>query len=298
MGLAACAPRRENPADPKRGLLSRRPTRPRPKPQELPESAPPTGDRLSIGHVVGRAASLWVGSIVPFTVLSVVVQLPWIVWRVLLLRGAVPAPPPVIEKILSYAVEPALGFVASGLMCYVVLQRMAGRSVGTAQAVGGGGGVLPKALGAGLVTTAYSTALFLAGFALGGLGSAALFLGSVLAVFGLIALCQCWVAVPAAVAERTRPFAAVRRSFALTRGSKWRIFLLVLLPIPLVFVPYVVFGIPLKGGHLTPDALLFELAIDVLVISPLYAAMAAVSYHQLRHAKDGLSSEAIAAVFD
>jgi len=104
------------------------------------------------------------------------------------------------------------------------------------------------------------------------------------------------VAVPACVVERLGPFRSLGRSRALTKGYRWRIF-----GIWLVLALVSGIGSNILGLILAPAGT----AITVLVSMVWQASMtayqaisAAVIYHDLRVAKEGVDIEHIASVFD
>jgi hypothetical protein len=106
-----------------------------------------------------------------------------------------------------------------------------------------------------------------------------------------------FVAVAACVVERRGPFAAMKRSNQLTKGHRWRIFGLLLLLVLVSMLASVLIGLILRP--LGSTILIF---IVNLVWSAswgaYYAVSVAVSYHDLRVAKEGIDIEQIASVFD
>ena len=125
-----------------------------------------------------------------------------------------------------------------------------------------------------------------------------LLLGAVLLVFPALMLTAGWyVAAPVCVVERQGPVESLRRSAALTKGHRWKIF-------GISMVLAIVGGIILKVLTLILGATLGLLAetLGTLVWQALYGAFSAivvvVLYHDLRVAKEGVDVERIAAVFD
>jgi hypothetical protein len=121
------------------------------------------------------------------------------------------------------------------------------------------------------------------------------------ALLGLAALALLYtmwfVAVAACVVDRRWPFSALRRSAQLTKGFRWRIFgllLLLLVTSTIVSLMIRLLASPLGGIPLTFVAGLAWAA----VIGAFYAIVVAVSYHDLRVAKEGMDIEQIASVFD
>jgi hypothetical protein len=106
-----------------------------------------------------------------------------------------------------------------------------------------------------------------------------------------------FVAVATCVVERRGPFAAMGRSRQLTKGYRWRIFGLLLLLFAVSIIISVLIELvlrPAAGTILTFLVALFWTAIW----GAYYAVTVAVSYHDLRVAKEGVDIEQIVAVFD
>ena len=141
----------------------------------------------------------------------------------------------------------------------------------------------------------------------------AFIVGAMLLVVPAIIWAMMWfVAVPACVVERTGVFGAFRRSRALTRGYRWRIFGL--------YVAYLLLGFAVgitlaavTGTVLfpaTPEEVIeaFEDNLSVLrvaasvistmITSVIGATLVASIYYELRQVKEGIGPEALAAVFD
>jgi uncharacterized membrane protein len=117
-----------------------------------------------------------------------------------------------------------------------------------------------------------------------------------------------WVAVPAAVIERNG-LSALPRSAALTKGYRWRIFGLLLVLFFILFVLSLPIGA--IGGVLVLMAMSGDGSVDVVITiimalnwivasftGAFSAVVYAVSYHDLRVAKEGADTQQIASVFD
>jgi hypothetical protein len=130
------------------------------------------------------------------------------------------------------------------------------------------------------------------------------FLVALLMVIGLICLIipglflyTIWfVSVAACVVERTGARASMRRSRELTKGHRWKVFGIVLLLILLSLVN------PLLQLVLTSAAgetlALIGTAIWTAIGSAFSSVIIAVTYYELRAAKEGIDIEQIASVFD
>ena len=118
-----------------------------------------------------------------------------------------------------------------------------------------------------------------------------------LAVPGFIFLTMFYVVVPICVVESLGPIRSLGRSRELTKGRRWQIFAIYLIPAVVIGILNLVilrFGVRLAGiaGYATSTFLL-------TAIGGTYQAIVnIVTYHGLRSAKEGLDIEQLAAVFD
>jgi hypothetical protein len=118
-----------------------------------------------------------------------------------------------------------------------------------------------------------------------------------LIVPGLILLTMWWVATPACVVERTGPWTSLKRSAALTKGHRWKIFgLILLLFIVNIIVSQIIEVVVLSVGS-DILSILGRLLWGAL-FGAYYAIAVVMTYHDLRVAKEGIDIEQIAAVFD
>jgi hypothetical protein len=120
---------------------------------------------------------------------------------------------------------------------------------------------------------------------------------TLLIVPGLILVTMWFVSTPACVVERTGPWTSLKRSAALTKGHRWKIFGLMIL---LVIVSLIVAGLlqlvlPQFGSTIL--VLLGTLLWGALWTA-YYSIAVVMTYHDLRVAKEGIDIEQIAAVFD
>ncbi len=243
-----------------------------------PLSVPPQARPLSAGDVVARSFSAWFGNFVPFSVVTLAVNVP-----VFFLAVLAPASGGLGWRLLLNAVSTLADLVVVGALTYGVLQSLRGTRVpvGTLFATGFArlGSVLLVSIGVGI----------------------RVFIGLVLLVVpGVVWYCQLYVAVPAVVVEPELGSDAIGRSRALTDGSRWAIFAIVLL----VFVVVLVVGggagvlLALAGSTLPgPLVAVLGTAIGVLA-TPLGACASAVAYHDLRVAKEGVDTATLVKVFE
>ena len=126
-------------------------------------------------------------------------------------------------------------------------------------------------------------------------------LGFVLLIVPGFILMTMWaVVVPAKVVENPPIMQAFSRSRTLTKGSRWRVFGLLLLYTALILIVETVFGV-LAGG--LRQLIASEAAIVIFPLITVCNALfgttgTAVIYFELRRIREGVGPESLAAVFD
>src|SRR5262249_11824034 len=106
-----------------------------------------------------------------------------------------------------------------------------------------------------------------------------------------------FAAVAACVVERRGPFSAMERSNQLTNGHRWENFGFLLLRSLVMLLASVLIGLILTPLGSTIISFIVSLAWTA-IWGAYYAVSVAVSYHDLRVAKEGIDIEQIASVFD
>jgi len=118
-----------------------------------------------------------------------------------------------------------------------------------------------------------------------------------LIVPGLIVMTMWFVSTPACVVERTGPWTSMKRSAALTKGHRWKVFGLLLLLILLSLIVAGLLQLVLMQAGSTILVLLGTLLWGALWTA-YYSIAVVTTYHDLRVAKEGIDIEQIASVFD
>ena len=133
-----------------------------------------------------------------------------------------------------------------------------------------------------------------------GVGLLMAFLGGLAALLlivpGLILLTMWYVATPVCVVERIGPWKSLRRSAALTKGNRWKLFGMMVLVAIISLV-----GQSLVSGLTAMTGVTIGLVANLLwsaLIGAFSAILGVVTYHDLRVAKEGVDTDQIAAVFD
>jgi hypothetical protein len=125
-----------------------------------------------------------------------------------------------------------------------------------------------------------------------------------LVVPGVMIYCALIVSIPALVEERRGVFGSMRRSRELTRGSRWRVFLLVILFV--IFSSIIssvmlrVTGVATNGLQPTsPDPIVAGLvsALNTSLTAVIIAVVLAALYVELREVKEGATTGDLADVF-
>lgn len=114
---------------------------------------------------------------------------------------------------------------------------------------------------------------------------------------GIMFAVMFYVALPACVVERLGPIASMKRSIALTKGHRWKIFGILILIGLLSGIGGAVIAtiLTIVGGA---KAMLIGRFLWQVIMGAFGAVVVAVIYHDLRAAREGIDVERMAAVFD
>ena len=197
------------------------------------------------------------------------------------------------ESLISNLSGAVVGYFLQGIITFIVLQHLRGRSPGAF-----------AALGTGLVRTmrALPTALA-AALAVGGLTFASNWIGALATIPAIIVGCGWFVAVPVSATEGLGAMDAIGRSWALSQGSKRRIFLaqLVFGLIGFGLAFYFFYRLLDQGEAATFEELKRTIVLTHVASLPMISLMAVaapVAYYLLRTGREGIDIEEIASVFD
>jgi hypothetical protein len=253
-----------------------------------------TGAPFLVGNVLTRGFSILFRHLFAFSVISLIVFVPYIVLVVLTL-----------PRMLRHE-DPWLSFTLNLLQLILTYLVTAAIAYGTYQDIKGGRWTIADCLNQGLAR------LFpVLGVAI--LSAIAILIGLVaLVVPGFILLTILWVAVPVAVVERPGVFASLSRSAELTQSNRWRVFgiIMILIAINLgagfliglisVMVALIAGGSGgVQGAVSSALPIIAALSIIATVLTTaMNAVMTAVGYHDLRVAKEGIGVDDIVRVFD
>ncbi len=238
---------------------------------------------ISIGAVVKRSFAIFFANLVPFGVLALILLLPNLFFNFALLS-------PVgvgiggVQILIYIGLYLVLYYLLMGTLVYGTVAQMRGQPASMGLIVSRGlASLLP------LVVIAVATVVAtLIGFVL-------------LIVPGIFLIVVLSVTIPAYVVERPGIVNSFRRSIELTKGNRWRVLgvLVVLVVIFAVigFVVSFVTNILAAIGLGVTFGVIANYIVSALTTA-VGAVAAAVLYHDLRIAKEGVSTDQIAAVFD
>jgi hypothetical protein len=251
-----------------------------------------TAREFRVGEVIGKGFQVLLRNSGAFAVISLLLTLPLFLFELVTtnemvaLDGATPEQAEgAVWRIFGYtfaamAIQLVFSGMASGALTYGTVQDLRGRRAGFGECLARGLALILPVIGVSIVA-----------------GIAAM-LGAILFIVpGLILLLMWWVAVPATVIERPGIFASLKRSSFLTKGSRWRIFGMLLIVAVISGLLTFVTQLAIVGNF----GLAFGAFLGWLVnafVTALSAVLAAVSYYQLRAAKEGAEIDVIARVFD
>lgn len=236
---------------------------------------------LSFGALMSTTMSICLRNFLAFALLGILVLSPWIAYMLLL--------PTIAEHVSMRSFQliaviggllPSLfGLVLTGAVTYGVVQQMRGKPAGMASCISVGLRSFLGILGTGILAGLRIFLFFL-----------------LLIVPGIIEACRLWLAVPAAVMERTSPTKSIDRSIRLTDGSRWTIFGAVLFVVLVTQVTQVVLD---RSGLADSNIHLYIGLVIVITISSqiAIATASAVCYFMLRQGKENVAVEELAAVF-
>jgi hypothetical protein len=253
------------------------------------------------GTVIGRGFSLLFRNTVAFGTIAVVLMLPYAAVGALQALGYLPA-----QTVGTVFLELIVGFVLPQLMMAAIVygsfQDMRGQKISVGDAIAGGFQVIMPVVGTGIVTgvavlIAALPMLITTQVQMGGLQ---ILLALALLAAPVYLLVLFFVAIPACVVEKMSVGDAIRRSVRLTVGLRWRVLAIMAIVWAVGVGVLLVLGALALAVTLTGSVLGAPVLISLAMAFyyALNAAMATVTYHDLRVAKEGIGTDVVARVFD
>jgi hypothetical protein len=244
---------------------------------------------VRIGRIIKRSFQVFGSNLPKFFLLMLLVRvaeflLAWLVTGDPFLSGDATALRVGAVSVMAWALLGFVGVLAHAIGQAVILygsfQGMSGRPVSLGES-------LMKGLRRLLPIIVLTVCLYVM-----------LTIGFVLLIFpGLMLMTAMSAALPVCVVEKLGPFKSMRRSARLTKGYRWRLLGLFLI----VFVAGAIIGsIPrfVIGAIAGPTLVTIVAYVISAFVGVYYGVAAAVVYHDLRVAKEGIDLARIVAVFD
>ena len=243
-------------------------------------AANPFAERdFSAGQVFNRSFQVFSRNLLPFSLVTLIASLPNLL---ILWPRAAPIDPvaTAVRLLVGVGLIMVLNALTQSVVLYAAFDDMRGRPVNMAESIRVGLGRFFPAL-----ILAISVMLLM------GLSAIALL------VPALIVMTILSVAMPACIVERLGPIKSMRRSAGLTKGHRWKIFGLWIATLIFGGIAQSILGNVARGLGGQGAALTVLVAWGA-VYGAFSAVLAVVIYHDLRVAKEGVSTDQIAAVFD
>jgi uncharacterized membrane protein len=249
-------------------------------------------NNFRIGQVLARSFRVYFSCFLSFTLIGTIANIPTIL--IILYIPAITPEAQAMQSLFLMGFSMVIGPLVTATILYGAFQQMRGLPFRLGESVARG---MSRMLPLFVLTILFGLGV--------GLGALLLFIP------GLILMVMWYVAVPCCVIERTGPVRSFGRSRELTKGSRWKLFGLILLTIiiSLVFATVVgaLFGI--IGGltdfvdlvqqqkEATWPLLTFQLVISGIQ-QAFFSVLVVVTYYHLRLHKEGADIDSIASVFD
>jgi len=256
----------------------------------------PVGGTFSVGGVLKRSFSTFFANFVSFNLLGLAAFVPGLL-LVMLLFGATffslisydaaaGGPPPDFGAVgfgsfaVVWVLMVSLQYFLTAVIVYGALSYLRGSRAGVAACLMHGLRRIVPIVGIAVITTVLVS------------------LGMILLIVpGIIIALMICLAIPVLMVENAGVVGSLQRSRALTKGYRWHLFGVFLLAFVITTIVNIL--VPMPFGLVLPDtagtvvALLLQLFTTVFL-----ATVLAVAYHDLRVAKEGVSTAQLAAVFD
>lgn len=246
-----------------------------------------TGGSFQIGAVISSSFRVLFRNLFSFLIAGVILSIP--LGAVLILAGIAEDPNTNLVLTVAAVIVGVLTYLLIiAALTYGTYQDLSGRKAGFGEIVGRALASLPLAIGVALLLWIILTIGFVA-----------------LLVPGIFLMCMFYVALPLVVVERPGVMDSMRRSAELTKGNRWKIFVLLIVAyvvsMLLEFLVGFVIGV---GGAIVGGAGLGNIvAALATIIAQVFSltwgsVLVAMAYFELRRVKEGVGLEQLAAVFD
>ena len=234
-----------------------------------------------VNTVLIRGFSILGRNIVPFGLLALAFTAPPHIYALAVDQPAEPVPTTAsIGDVAIFVADILLRYLLTAALVYGTILELRGSHANLVECLSRGLGLVFPVVGVAILVGV-------------GTGLATL----LLIVPGLIVATMLWVAVPVAVVERPGILQSLTRSAELTKGFRWPVFGVLATVIALNVLLALLAGALVAGAENTAAFHLVSWVVSA-VFGAVIAVVSAVSYHDLRVAKEGVGANQIAAVFD
>ena len=257
---------------------------------------------ISAGNIFKQTFTVWFQNIVAYLILGTIACVPLLAYAWSVLTGELS-----IGALGIFSAVLALGALLlsnliTGLVSYSVFRTLRGDSAPLGTALSAGLARIVPIVTTGVLVAALVGVFFapmIWGYSKGAYESSLLTL--VMLIPGIYVSIMLSLAVPAAAVEGINAFAAVKRSYTLTQGSRGTIFgVLFLIGIIESVLGKVIEKVLLSGVPSMGDGRVYLwviVGVSVLFMS-LRGVAEAVAYHDIRTVREGVDSGDLASVFE
>jgi hypothetical protein len=254
--------------------------------------------KFKIGEVIAVGLRIWAHNLLPFAVLTAVMDSPMIVWGAItaqrhIIYGSAEYRSLVMYEGVSLLTLPLRATVLSALLTYGVVMELQGRRVSIYACIATGLSRLISAFGTMVVGCVCLGLAYFAG-AVPGVAISPWFSTVTGGLAALYVAARYYVAPQAAVVDHTGMVESLGRSRDLTKGHRLALVALLLALFAIAFGAR--FAIARIAWNLAALTYL-DLAV-MIAIGSIIATMPSVAYYYLRAEKEGSSAEELATVFD
>ena len=252
---------------------------------------------LGIGNVLSRSISILFANIIPFSIVGALFLLPIVLYSAYFtmdlmentkaamendeaaIANTVAAMEGIwVQGIIISLLTVALAFMVQSVITFGTIQNLRGQKLDIGAACGRAISILLPVIVMSLLITI-------------GIGFGMM----LLIVPGIILAMMWYVAVPAMVVEKAGIFGSMARSRALTKGNRWHVFGIALILLVINIAVGLLVGLFLEDISMVSVIVEFVYTVFLTVYG---AVVAAVVYHDLRVAHEGVDTDQIASVFD
>lgn len=234
---------------------------------------------FSFGRVFGQGLSIYGRNFLPYTLLSLLIYAPVIVWVLLMIEGIVSYSTGslIVTGILTVVGQ----CLVTGILFFTTTEVLRGHKANVGRGFAVALRRLPSILAVALLS------------AIGAGVGALLFI-----IPGLIVLTMLWVAIPVTVVEKRGPIESLSRSWELVTGNGWSVFGAIIIFWVLENAPELILKGRFEAGTIEPMVYFLVPVVIGVFVAAANATVTAVGYHELRISKEGVDTEEIASAFD